>query len=192
MLPAKSFELLGSSPLFVFFYLLLHYSVVILHCVDLWLTGLFLTSNKIPFDRLINFLCLGHFTTLFFNFPVRACTGILVGALAFGGRIFVKPIDLICTAFYTWHSSVRRSGGPWHVLTMITQFVRRAIRYDNEIYLFMTYFYAPVFTTCVCSVHNLTPEKRDNNYSPHPPTPTSCLRNNIQLITGISPCCGCL
>jgi len=30
VLPAKSFELLGSSPLFVFFYLLMHYSVVIL------------------------------------------------------------------------------------------------------------------------------------------------------------------
>ena len=54
MLPAKSFEHLGSSPLFVFFYLLLHYSVVILHCVDLWLTDLFLTSNKIPFDWLID------------------------------------------------------------------------------------------------------------------------------------------
>jgi len=50
MLPAKRFELLGSSPLFVFFYLLLHYSVVILHYIDLWLTDLFLTSNKIPFD----------------------------------------------------------------------------------------------------------------------------------------------
>jgi len=50
VLPAKSFELLGSSCLFVFFYLLLHYSVVILHCVDLRLTDLFLTSNKIPFD----------------------------------------------------------------------------------------------------------------------------------------------
>jgi len=45
---------------------------------------------------------------------------------------------------------------------------------------------------CVRSVitaHVLTPEKRDNNYSPHSLTP---LRNNIQLITGISPCCGCL
>jgi len=40
--------------------------------------------------------------------------------------------------------------------------------------------------------HNLTPEKRDNSYSPHPLTPTSCLSNNIQLITGISPCCRCL
>ena len=31
---------------------------------------------------------------------------------------------------------------------------------------------------CVCSVitaHNLTPDKRDNNYSPHPLTPTLCL-----------------
>jgi len=48
---------------------------------------------------------------------------------------------------------------------------------------------------CVWSVitaHNLTPEKRDNNYSPHPLIPISCLRNNIQLITGICPCCGCL
>jgi len=40
------------------------------------------------------------------------------------------------------------------------------------------------------SVENL--EMLENNYSPHPLTPTSCLRNNIQLITGISPCCGCL
>ena len=48
---------------------------------------------------------------------------------------------------------------------------------------------------CVWSVitaHNLTPEKPDNNYSPDPLIPTSCLRNNIQLITGSSPCCGCL
>jgi len=44
----------------------------------------------------------------------------------------------------------------------------------------------------VITAHNLTPEKRDNNYSLHPLTPTSCLRNNIQLITGISPCSGCL
>jgi len=46
---------------------------------------------------------------------------------------------------------------------------------------------------CVWSVitaHNLTPEKRDNNCSPHLLIPSSCLRNNIQLITGISPCCG--
>ena len=38
---------------------------------------------------------------------------------------------------------------------------------------------------CVWSVitaHNLTPEKHDNNYSPHPLILTSC----------ISPCCGCL
>ena len=37
---------------------------------------------------------------------------------------------------------------------------------------------------CVWSVitaHNLTPEKRNNNYSPHSLTPTTCLRNNIQL-----------
>jgi len=48
---------------------------------------------------------------------------------------------------------------------------------------------------CVWSVItalNLTPEKRDNNYSPHPLIPTSCLRKNIQLITGISPWTGCL
>jgi len=38
----------------------------------------------------------------------------------------------------------------------------------------------------------LLQSKRDNNYWPHPLTPTSCLRNDIQLRTGISPCCGCL
>jgi len=40
---------------------------------------------------------------------------------------------------------------------------------------------------CVWSVitaHNLTSDNRDNNYSPQPLTPTSCLPNNIQLITG--------
>jgi len=42
------------------------------------------------------------------------------------------------------------------------------------------------------TAHNLTPEKRDNNYSNRPLTPTTCLRNNIQLITGISPNCGSL
>ena len=48
---------------------------------------------------------------------------------------------------------------------------------------------------CVWSVitgHNLIPEKRGNNYPPHHLTPTTCLRNNIQLINGISPCSGCL
>jgi len=48
---------------------------------------------------------------------------------------------------------------------------------------------------CVWSVitaYDFIPEKRDNNYSPHPLTPTLCLRNNIQLITGTLPCCGCL
>jgi len=48
---------------------------------------------------------------------------------------------------------------------------------------------------CVWSVitaHNFTLEKRDNNYSPQSLTPTLCLRNNIQLIIGISPYCGCL
>jgi len=45
---------------------------------------------------------------------------------------------------------------------------------------------------CIINAHNLTPEKRDNNCSPHPLTLTSCLRNNIQLIHVISPCCGCL
>ena len=52
VLPVKSFELLGSSPLFAFFCLLLHCSAAILHCVDLWLpvTVLFLTNNKILFD----------------------------------------------------------------------------------------------------------------------------------------------
>ena len=47
---------------------------------------------------------------------------------------------------------------------------------------------------CVLSVitaHNLTPEQRDNNYAP-PSNPHFCLRNNIQPITGMSPCCGCL
>ena len=56
--------------------------------------------------------------------------------------------------------------------------------------LLRSYLYHCVWS--VITAHNLTPEKRDNNYSPHPLTPTSCLRNNIQLKTGIFPCCGCL
>ena len=56
--------------------------------------------------------------------------------------------------------------------------------------LLRSYLYHCVWS--VITVHNLTPEKCDNNYSPHHLTPTSCLRNNIQLITGISRCCGCL
>jgi len=57
--------------------------------------------------------------------------------------------------------------------------------------LLCSYLYHCVTVWSVITAHNLTPEKRENNYSPHPLTPTSCLRNNIQLITGISPCCGC-
>jgi len=56
--------------------------------------------------------------------------------------------------------------------------------------LLRSYLYHCVWS--VITAHNLTPDKRDNNYLPHPLTPTSCLRNNIQLITGILPCCGCL
>ena len=53
--------------------------------------------------------------------------------------------------------------------------------------LLRSYLYHCVWN--VITAHNLTPEKRDNNYSHHPLTPTACLRNNIQLISGISPCC---
>ena len=58
--------------------------------------------------------------------------------------------------------------------------------------LLRSYLYHCVWS--VITAHNLTPEKRDNNYSPHPLTPTWCLRNNIELIglTGISCCFGCL
>ena len=33
----------------------------------------------------------------------------------------------------------------------------------------------------VAIYHNLSPEKRDNNYTPHPLTPTSCLRIKFNL-----------
>jgi len=56
--------------------------------------------------------------------------------------------------------------------------------------LLRSYIYHCVWS--VITAHNFTPEKRDNNYSPRSLTPTSCLRNNIQFITGILPCCGCL
>jgi len=57
--------------------------------------------------------------------------------------------------------------------------------------LLRSYLYYCVWS--VITAHNLTPESvHDNNYLPHPLTLTSCLRNNIELITGISPCYGCL
>ena len=48
---------------------------------------------------------------------------------------------------------------------------------------FMTYFYAPISTIVwsVITAHNLTLEKRDNNYWPHSLTPTTCLRNTFNL-----------
>jgi len=46
--------------------------------------------------------------------------------------------------------------------------------------LLRSYLYHCVWI--VITAHNLTP----------PSNPTTCLRNNIKLITGISPCCGCL
>ena len=50
--------------------------------------------------------------------------------------------------------------------------------------LLRSYLYHCVWS--VITAHNLTPQKRDDNYSPHALTTISCLRNNIQLITGIS------
>jgi len=68
-------------------------------------------------------------------------------------------------------------------------FLLVAIFYLFHDLLLRSYLYYCVWS--VITTHKLTPENHDNNYSPHPLTPTSCLRNNIQLITGISPCCGC-
>jgi len=66
--------------------------------------------------------------------------------------------------------------------------------YDDP-YLFHDLLLSYNLYLCVWGVitaHNLTPEKGDNNHSPHALTPTSCLRNNSELITGLSRCCGCL
>jgi len=62
-------------------------------------------------------------------------------------------------------------------------------------YLFHDLLLRSYLYHCVQSViaaHNLTPEKHDNNYSPHLLICTPCLRNSIQLITGIWPYCGWL
>jgi len=51
-------------------------------------------------------------------------------------------------------------------------------------YLFHDLLLRSYLCHCVWSVttaHNLTPEKRDDNYSPYPLTPTSCLRYKIRL-----------
>jgi len=77
-------------------------------------------------------------------------------------------------------------------LRQLSQLLKADTHYP---YLFHDLLLRSYLYHCVWSVitaHNLTPEKRDNNYLPHPLIPTSCLRNNIQLITGISPCCGCM
>ena len=50
----------------------------------------------------------------------------------------------------------------------------------------------PLCLECYNRPYNLTPETCDNNYSPHPLTPTSCLRYNIQRITDAIFPCGCL
>jgi len=71
------------------------------------------------------------------------------------------------------------------LLTALTDFDYWKLFHDL---LLRSYLYHCVWS--VTTAHNVTPEKPDNNYSPHPLTPTWCLRNNIQLITGISPCCG--
>jgi len=91
---------------------------------------------------------------------------------------------------------------PVHDLMLSIQAVRglprlRAPGKCIEVYrrLFHDLLLRSYLDRCVWSVitaHSLTPEKRDNNYSPHPLTPTPCLRNNIQLTTGILPYCGCL
>jgi len=39
----------------------------------------------------------------------------------------------------------------------------------------------------VITAHNVTPEKRDNNYLPHALTSTTFLQNNIHLITTVTP-----
>ena len=65
-----------------------------------------------------------------------------------------------------------------------------AVQYLFHDLLLRSYLYHCVWS--VITAHNLTPEKRNSNCSPHPLIPTSWLRNNIQLITGILPCFGCL
>jgi len=51
---------------------------------------------------------------------------------------------------------------------------------------FTTYFHRLSVTNVsglwsVITFYNLTLEKRDNNYLPHPVTPTSCLRTKFNL-----------
>jgi len=68
------------------------------------------------------------------------------------------------------------------VVAVVTRpIARRLLRVLFHDLLLRSYLYHWVWS--VITAHNLTPEKRDYNYSPHPLTPTSCLRNDIQLIT---------
>jgi len=51
--------------------------------------------------------------------------------------------------------------------------------------LLRSYLYHCVWS--VITAHNVTPEKHDNNYSPHPLSPTSCLHDaNFNVYSGIS------
>jgi len=98
-------------------------------------------------------------------------------------------ISEITTVSLILSISKSRTDSPIRAATVMSTPVTVSIYVLFHDLVLRSYFYRRVWS--VITAHNLTPEKR-NNYLPHSITPTSCLRNNIQLITGILPCCECL
>jgi len=105
------------------------------------------------------------------------------------GWMFVYTVQPVVQPVWQPVVSCKRSltinGSPIAILRTIVLYL-----FHHVDLLLRSYLYHCVRS--VITAHNLTPEKRDHNYSPRPLTPTLCLRNSIQLITGILPCCGCL
>jgi len=59
--------------------------------------------------------------------------------------------------------------------------LRERLEVDDLFHDLLLRFYLYHCVWSVITAHNLTPEKRDNNYSPHPLTPTTGLRSTFKL-----------
>jgi len=107
-----------------------------------------------------------------------------------------------CCVLSTWILNVRSiciayEYGYEHYITLHKTFIVRNHTETIDCALLILWATFTLLSLLLClecynRPYNLTPEKCDNNYSPHPLTPTSCLRNNIQRITDVISPCGCL
>jgi len=100
------------------------------------------------------------------------------------GRAIIARLRLADNGIDGFHTS---PGNNREALIQFLQLCTPSVRRPLQL-LFHDLLLRSYLCHCVWSVitaHNLTPEKRGP-----PSNPTSYLRNSIQLITGISPCCG--